>query len=260
MYSILHEILADKKGGRVFACFGGWHFAYILAAALAAALLLWILRKKPEGTRQKTVRALIHIAFGLYVADLFLMPLAFGEIDIVKLPFHVCTAMCVMCFLSQHHGRLRKLRVSFALLGFVSNLIYLIYPAGVMWHQVGPLSYRVVQTLLFHGIMTVYGLLVLVYEGKSLSFRKCYRELPVIAGMTLWAMLGNFVYNGTSEGYDHFFNWFFVVRDPFYLLSENVAPYVMPVLNMALFFAVEMLIYFVISLAQRRQKRSMGSA
>jgi len=64
--------------------------------------------------------------------------------------------------------------------------------------------------------------------------------------MTAWALLGNYVYNGSSEGYSHFFNWFFVVRDPFYAIPEAVSPFVMPILNIVLFFAAQMLLHLVI--------------
>ena len=41
MYSILHDLLADKKGGEIFVLFGGWHFFYMgVAAALIAFVLL----------------------------------------------------------------------------------------------------------------------------------------------------------------------------------------------------------------------------
>ena len=194
---------------------------------------------------------LINISFGLYILDFFLMPLAYGEIDIEKLPFHICTAMCVACFLSNHIESLKPLRVHFALLGFISNLVYLIYPAGVMWHATHPISYRVVQTLIFHGIMSVYGLLTLVYDGKELSFKTCYRDLAIILGMTVWALVGNLLYNGDAGEYSHFFNWFFVIRDPFYILPANIAPFIMPFVNIGLFFGVEMLIYLIIKKTKR---------
>ena len=53
------------------------------------------------------------------------------------------------------------------------------------------------------------------------------------------------VYNGTSEGYSLFFNWFFVVRDPFYAIPESVSPFIMPFLNIALFFTAEIIIYLI---------------
>ena len=237
MYSILHELLADKKGGEVFTLFSGWHFLYILLTVGVIALVLY--KNRNAGQKIITAELFLNIAVGLYAADFFLMPLAYNEIDIEKLPFHACTAMCVMCFLSYRVPALGKYRASFALLGLISNLVYLIYPAGVMWHGVHPLSYRVIQTLLFHSTMTVYGVLALAYDTGKQSWR---RDLAVTVAMTLWAMLGNSVYNGTGEGYDHFFNWFFVVRDPFYIIPETVSPFVMPLINVALFFLVELLL------------------
>ena len=69
--------------------------------------------------------------------------------------------------------------------------------------------------------------------NDKFDIKKCYRDLGVIVFMTVWALVGNYAYNGSSEGYSHFFNWFFVVRDPFYAISEAIAPFVMPFLNIA---------------------------
>lgn len=232
MYSLLHDLLSDKKGGEIFELFGPWHFFYIL---LTLAVIALVLRRSGREDGERTAKRFSDLAFGLYILDFFLMPLAYGEIDVEKLPFHACTAMCVMCFLSWRVAFLEKYRGSLAMLGFVSNLVYLIYPAGVMWHGVHPLSYRVIQTLVFHGVMTVSCFLTLLRECGEGSRR---RDLTVLVGMTAWALLGNSCYN--SE--ERFFNWFFVVRDPFYILPEAVAPYLMPVLNVALFFAVEVIL------------------
>lgn len=251
MYQILNNLLSDKKGGEIFSCFGLWHFIYIAFAITAFILIFLSLRGRDKCVKNKVMLTLINISFGLYIFDFFLMPFAYGEIDIEKLPFHICTAMCVMCFLSNYVEWLKPLRVHFALLGFISNLVYLIYPAGVMWHATHPLSYRVVQTLIFHGIMSVYGLLTLVYDGKELSFKTCYRDLAIISGMTVWALIGNLLYNGEAGEYSHFFNWFFVIRDPFYILPANIAPFIMPFVNIGLFFGVEMLIYLIIKKTKR---------
>lgn len=254
MYTRLNEWLSDQKGGEVFTCFGGWHLCYIALFAAVAVIAVCCLKKKSANRQKRVTDLFINLSFGLYIADFFLMPFAYGEIDIEKLPFHICTAMCVMCFLSHHNRFWGKYRWNFALLGFISNLIYLIYPAGVMWHQVHPLSYRVIQTLTFHGLMTVYGALVLVFEHRTVERKKQYRHLAVLAGMTAWAMLGNFLYNGETDGYSHFFNWFFVVRDPFYLLPQSIAPYVMPIVNIAAFFTVEMFVEWLLSCTNRVQK------
>lgn len=245
MYSVLHSLLSDKKGDIVFSCFGVWHLIYILIVFVIAFLAIYFLRSKTQESKNRVTKIFINIAFAMYILDFFLMPFAYGEIDIEKLPFHICTAMCVMCFLSRHNHFLEKYSLHFALLGFISNLVYLLYPAGVMWYQVHPLSYRVIQTLAFHGCMVIYCLLALVFDEKRLEWKKCYRDLIVVSAMTLWAVIGNALYNGNGDGYSHNFNWFFVLQDPFYLLPKEIAPFIMPILNIVLFFTVDMLIYFI---------------
>ncbi len=261
MYAILHELLKDRKGGEIFALFGGWHWFYILLTAAVIAGVWVVEKKKFGGLRERTVRFFADLAFALYMADVFLMPLAYGEIDVEKLPFHACTAMCVLCFLSYRVEFLKKYRMSFVLLGLISNVVYLVYPAGVMWHAVHPLSYRVIQTLCFHSVMSVYGILSLIREHKQMDIQKCPRDLAVVVAMTAWALIGNYAYNGSSEGYEHFFNWFFVVRDPFYLFPESIAPLIMPFLNIGIFFALETIIcvpIWVVNL--RRARRDAESA
>lgn len=242
MYSAFHELLADRKGGATFTCFGVWHLLYLLVIGGAIAGVVILLRRKGENARERTIRGTIALAFGLYVADFFLMPFAYGEIDVEKLPFHVCTAMCVMSFWSRHWAPLSKYTGTFARLGLISNLIYVIYPAGVGWYAIHPLSYRVWQTLLFHGIMTAYGLLVLIYEPPSRPQKRGWRrEILICALVVLWALLGNTLYNGAWEDTTRLYNWSFVVRDPFYLLPANVAPFVMPFVMLLLLFGLDML-------------------
>lgn len=246
MYPLLHELFSDRRGGEVFVCFGMWHVCYILLAVGAAAAACLRMRKMDIQARHRALDRWIGLAFGLYIGDFFLMPFAYELIDIEKLPFHVCTASCVGCFLSRRWKPLQPWRLPLALLGFVSNLVYLLYPAGVMWHQAHPVSYRCVQTLIFHAVMAVYGFLALCFglEAEQNIRRK---SLAVIVVQTLWAMLGNWLYNGEAGGYSHFFNWFFVVRDPFYILPEQIAPWIMPLVNIAVFFAVEMGIWYILS-------------
>ncbi len=253
MYAFWHKVFGDIKGGEVFTCFGLWHFMYIGIAIALGVFLLWYLRDKTAQYRAKTIYKVILTAFLLYMADFFIMPLAYGEINIEKLPFHVCTCTCTLCFLSYHNSFLAKYRTYFALLGFVSNLVYILYPAGVMWYEVHPLSYRAYQTLFFHSIMAVFGLLVLVYENEA-KVHKFRNVLTVTVCMAVWALIGNYSYNASIEGYDHFFNWFFVVRDPFNMFPAESSPYFMPFLNIFLFATVEMLVLWLVSLAVKKKE------
>ncbi len=250
MYSILHELLADKKGGEIFKLFGPWHF-FCIALTVAIIATVLVLTKNNKDYRDKTAKVFICTAFGLYILDLFLMPLAYGEINIENLPFHACTVTCVLCFLSYHNSFLARYRSSIVILGFISNLVYLIYPAGIMWYAVHPLSYRVIQSLLLHSSMTVYGTLMLSEKIEDIKKKRVLNDFLVLLSVTVWALIGNYAYNADTESYSHFFNWFFVVRDPFYLIPKEIAPFIMPFLNLALFFTVEILIRLVLSLINK---------
>lgn len=243
MYQLLNQWLSDHKGDIIFSCFGIWHLLYLLIIFGVIIVLILHLSRRDEEAGKRAIRHSIDLAFGLYIADFFLMPFAYGEIDLEKLPFHVCTTMCVMSFLSNKISFLKRFRPSFTLLGLASNLIYLIYPAGVGWYQIHPLSYRVIQTLLFHGSMTAYGLLALSFGEVHLSLKTIHRELPVIITMVLWALVGNTLYNGNPADGSRLYNWSFVVQDPFYLLPEKIAPYIMPFVMVLILFTADFLLY-----------------
>ena len=177
------------------------------------------------------------------------MPLAYGEIDIEKLPFHACTFMCVMSFLSRKVKVLSRFKNAFAMLGLISNMVYFFYPAGVMWHAVHPLCYRVVQTLIYHMVMMFYGLLVLIYERKDIDFKDIKYDLIVTSLMSLWALIGNTIYN-TNE---RMINWFFVVQDPFGIIDISVSKFIMPFITPCAFSLVTFIIY-LLSLLIRKNK------
>lgn len=243
MYQFIHELLKDRNDGVVFKCFGIYHFIYIVIGIILTCYLIYII-KKNERISGKTINIVLNIAFSLYILDFFFMPLAYGEIDIEKLPFHACTAMCVMSFLSRRIKWLSKYKNAFAMLGLISNMVYFFYPAGVMWHQVHPLCYRVIQTLIYHMVMMIYGILVLVFERKQIIFKEIKNDCLVIILMTLWALIGNLTYNNIL-GSGRIYNWFFVVEDPFGIIEKSIAKYIMPFITPCAFMVVTIIIYFV---------------
>lgn len=252
MYAFLHQLLSDKEDGQVFSCFGFWHFFYIILALVLISGAVYFLRNKGESTKEKVLKTFIGIAFGLYMADFFLMPFAYGKIDIDKLPFHSCTSMSIMCFLSNHSNFLKKYRLNFALLGAISNLMYICYPAGIVGYA--PISYRAIQTLLFHTMMFVYGFTTVIVEREKLDIKRSYRDVVILIILTLWAIIGNTLYSGSADGYSHDFNWFFIKTDPFGgILPENIAPYLLPVVNLIAFFGVEIIVYLIF-IAIRKKK------
>lgn len=254
MYPFLQNLLEDKFEGELFAMFTLPHLFFIFLIAAVVAAVLLISRKKGIAVLERSTRFLISLAFGLYMADFFLMPFAYGVIDIDKLPFHVCTSMCVMCFLSYHVPALEKFKLSFVLLGLISNVVYVVYPAGIMWSGVTPYCYRAIQTLLFHSVMTMFGILMLVKEFRNFDIMKWYLDLVPIVALTVWALIGNYSYSGDYGDHTHDFNWFFLKYDPLGIFPVSLSPYIMPFVNIAVFFAAEMLIHLVIDKLQKAKK------
>ena len=87
--------------------------------------------------------------------------------------------------------------------------------------------------------MTLYCVLSLAYDNEKLEWKNCWKELIVIVLMTLWALIGNAIYNNEARIY----NWFFVVQDPFYILPINIAPLVMPFVMITIIFFANILVY-----------------
>ena len=245
MYSQLHELFKDQVGGTVFTCFSIWHFLYMAIIFGSIVATVCFLRNKSEKAKTRAADIAISIAFGLYMADFFLMPLAHGVIDVEKLPFHACTLMCIMNFWSRNNNFLGRFKTQFALIGLISNIIYVLYPAGVMWYGIHPLSYRAWQTILFHGAMTAYGIFVLVFGEVKLQWKKCYKELILLLVMVVWALIGNTVYSGQWPNYYVSYNWFFVKMDPFGILPANIAPYLAPLIIVSALFFSNLVIYAI---------------
>ena len=228
MYDFLKNIFEDKKDGYLFQCFDIWHISFLLMALCAIIVVYYLFKNKSDLSKKKLLDYTVGIAFGLYIADFFFMPFAFGVIDIEKLPFHVCTLTCLMNFLSRHNKFLVKFKKTFAIFGFVANLSFAVYPAGVMWAQVHPLSYRAVQTLIFHAVMVAYGFFTFVFDQDIVfDWKKIFKhDLVILALMIGWALIGSYTYSGYYDGYEHWYNWFFVRTDPFGLLPPTIAPFV----------------------------------
>ena len=54
MYSFLHNLLSDKKGGDIFTLFGGWHFFYIALTLITVIAVLLFLKNKNDHTKKDT--------------------------------------------------------------------------------------------------------------------------------------------------------------------------------------------------------------
>lgn len=258
MYEFMRKLLEDKKDGYHFQCFDVWHILFLLVILSSMVVGFLLFRNKSDSVKKKLLDCTVGIAFGLYIADFFLMPFAFGEIHIEKLPFHACTLTCLFCFLSRHSKLVSKFKKSFTIIGFTSNLVFALYPAGVMWCQIHPLSYRAVQTLLFHGVMATYGFFAFAFDKDIIfNWKEIFRQdAVVLVVMIIWALIGSYAYTGTYGGYDQWYNWFFVRTDPFGILPPAVAPFV----TLLAFLLADVVIHFIYFLIKKHWKKLNNSS
>ena len=81
---------------------------------------------------------------------------------------------------------------------------------------------------------------MLVLDDLKHECLDLWKDLLVLVAMTLWALLGNNLYNGIGGDYSYPFNWFFVIQDPFYILPPETAKMIMPFAAPLAFFVVEL--------------------
>lgn len=289
MINILKSLLNDHvtEGIMSFRIFHGWHILYLVLILGSIIALSFILKNKSEKVKNLAIAITINTAFTLYMLDFFLMPFAYGYIGIDKLPFHICTLSCLLCFACRHNKFLAKFKTQFIMLGLIGNLIYIHYPAVLDQYNVHAFSYRAVQTLLFHGAMAAHGIFSLVFGHIKLEWKYCYKEAIAICLLVVWSLLGNMLYSNIASEFKsnfihpgnvmndnlrqlindvvsgtinitpeisntitealkeetYFFNWFFVIKDPFNVLSISISPYIMPFVMLFTIFLANILIY-----------------
>lgn len=258
MFGYLREILKDQEYGKfVFEAFSLCHIIYLIIIIGAITALIFLFKNKPQETKRKLINITISIAFGLYMLDFFLMPFSEVEINIDKLPFHMCTLMSIMCFASIHSKKLSKYKTTFSLLGMFGGIMYLVYPAGV--NAADGYSYRIIQTVLYHGLMIAQGVFTIFFNELEKDLKNVKYDIAIIVLVALWAMIGNTLYSGTIQEtcncvencphmvttYDHDFNWFFVKHDALYIIPDEYDGFIAPFMSTGAFALLTFLARFV---------------
>ena len=258
MYEILRNLLSDKNNGIfLFEAFSLCHILYIALLFIGIVLTLFLFKNKSQEAKNKLINFTVILALCLYIVDFFLMPFSYGYIDIDKLPFHLCTSMSIMCVLARHTKFFAKFKSSFTIMGLIGAIAYLLYPAGVA--SADGYSYRIVQTVIYHGLMVAQGVFAIALNDLDLKWSNLKYDAISIVALTVWALLGNTLYSGVLtetcncvEGctniitvYDHDFNWFFVKHDALYIISDEIDIYFAPFLMIVVIFGLCSLIRFI---------------
>ena len=229
--------LFQFKGGPEITLFSIWHIMYIVLIVGSTIGAAFILKNKSEKTKRIVLSVLAIAAISAYIADFFLMPLnrTSGDIDIDKLPFHICTFVSVMIPFAQFNSKAKKgtsFREVVACLAIVSSLMYVTYPGSALG-DIGTFSYKVVQTFLFHGLVFAWGVLSLTTGSVTLKFKNIWKPLIGILIIMAWATIGNYSYAD--------YNWFFLKTSIFPFIPDQL----MPLAVLSAVFAMCAIIYSI---------------
>lgn len=215
-------ILSATEGSIEITLFSVWHILYwilIFGGSIGAAFLL---KNKSQQTKTRVLVILAWLVPAVYILDFFCMPLAREDftIDVDKLPFHICTLMSFFIAFAQFNKNFEKIKDAICCMSLVASLMYITYPGSALG-GVTPWCYRVVQTMVYHGLMFAWGLLSLTTGAIKIEFRTLWKSLVGIAIVILWASFGNAVYSNP----DHHYDWFFVTGSTFPFVPEWLMPF-----------------------------------
>lgn len=273
MFDLMKLIFGDKTTGTFsFKPFSLCHIIYLAAIIVAIVVLIYCFRNKNKDFKFKVVDITVNIAFALYMADFFFMPLSQNKIAVDKLPFHLCTLMSILCFLSRRTKFFAKFKNSFTLLGLIGALMYLVYPAGVRTGSgdyFDGYTYRIIQTVLYHGLMVAQGVFAIAFGDVKLEWKTFKYDVIIILCITVWAMFGNLVYTGEVyqecgcvegcteliEIYSEELNWFFVRHDALYIFPDEYDGYFAPFMMIGAISGMCALIRFLSNLLLKAFKK-----
>ncbi len=187
---------------------------------LGGTLALYLIFKnRSDRAKERLIKVLASLPLILYIADFFIMPLAYGSIDIDKLPFHFCTLFSILIVFTQFGKRFAFMHEPVAALSIVTALMYLCYP-GTAIGDISPFCYRVVQTFLFHGCVFAYGVIASSLGGIALKWRNIWKSAVMIVVILCWSAFGNAVYSTPERQFD----WGFITGNTFPFIPKIIMP------------------------------------
>ena len=242
MYNFLSWLFETRYGPLEIAFLNVFHilfFTIILGSTFALAFYL----SKHEDKKNPTLRFIAYAIVALYISDFFIQPFMSSDfsMNIDKLPFHICTALCPIVAFTEFNSKFNKIKEPVAILAIVGPIMYLVYPGNAIG-EISPFCYKILQTFIYHGMVFAWGVNTLASGQFIPHVKNCYKSLIGICCIAVWATIGNFAYNTSYLGNDpdaSHFDWFFLTGSTFSFLP----PYLMPLGVIAAVFSVVMCIY-----------------
>ena len=253
MRDFLIKVFGTTELGIEIGLFSIWHFLYIFLIAGAIVGAAFALRKRNDETKKKVLNIIAIVTLCLYIVDFFLQPFVTSdhELNIDKLPFHICTLMGIVAVFAQYSKKewFKELSVALAIAG---SLMYLTYPGSALGGGKSPWCYKVIQTMVYHGMLLGWGVLNLTTKQVKLNWKNIWMSLVGILVITVWAAIGNFCYNEHwAYGSPHF-DWFFITGSTFPFVPTALMPFAVIVAV----FGVIACVYLIYWLATRDWKKN----
>lgn len=216
-----------KGGGVAIEAFNIWHFLYLIIIAGAITGAGFALKGKSAETKKKVLNILSISILCWYITNFFLQPFVCGdnELNVDKLPFHICTLMSIVGVFAQFSEKewFKEVAVTLAMAG---TLMYLTYPATA-FGSAAPWSFRVIEAVIYHGALFAWGLLSLTTGQVKLHYKNMWMPLVGIVCIALWATVGNLCYNVSyfGEGDAPHYDWFFLTGTSFPFVPVYLMPF-----------------------------------
>lgn len=252
MHNFLTKVLSwtGKDGPALIQAFNVWHFAWLalIIAAITGACLA--LKGRTPETKKKVLDILAITVLCWYITNFFLQPFVMGdnELNIDKLPFHICTLMSIVAVFAQFSQKawFKEMAVCLAMVG---TLMYLTYPSSAFGNGMAPWCFRVIETMVYHAGLFAWGFLSLVTGQVKLHYQNMWLPLVGLVCVALWATLGNISYNTSylgGDGNPHY-DWFFITGSSFGLTSLAA---IMPFAVIGIMYSIIACFYLINYLCQ----------
>lgn len=207
----------------------------------------FLLRKCTMERKISVMKILIVLLTVSYISDFFVHEFVYasydeagklisgGGLNMDKLPFHICTALCPLTLFAQFNKYGKKILEPIVMLASLAPLMYLFCPISVGSGE--PWCYQTVQTMFFHGVLLAWGILNIALGIVKPNIKKCYTSAIALVGITLWAKFGSVILAH---------NWFFLDEDAFYigLVEKGIIPkWTLMIINPVVFFSAVLALY-----------------
>ena len=206
-----------------------------------------LLRKKSDTVKTQALRILCYGIVISYLSDFFVHEFVYGGLNTDKLPFHICTVLCPLAAFAQFNRNGKRIMEPVAMLAVLAPMMYLCYPASIGDGE--PWCYQAVQTMFYHGVLMAWGILTLALGAVKPNIRCIWKSGVLLAGITLWAKLGNLLLQH---------NWFFLEEDAFYigLVANGIIPkWLLMIINPVVFFLAVLALYGVCYALQAKHRK-----